>query len=576
MKIRPFFQLCLLLFVVLGIFYPALFGEFNTVDDQKLINRILNMDSYDWWNRLRPGSSFYYRPLLVWTYYLDKQLWGLDAGFMHLVNMLLHAVNATLVFFVARRAGTALFGVVGLLPLAAALLFALHPITTESVNWISGRTDVLATTFVLLTVMLLIRAIESQHSGWALGAALVFIAGIMSKEVVLFFLPVGCYLLWRWPVSASTGLSNGSRLRTIALFSSPFVLGASIYAAARFARFGTADSGFNFVLNHYSYDLLNTLRVVFKAFGFYVKKLFVPLPLNFAITNAHDAYVWLGLAAAVALVLLMLMRRLAADFLVMALVLIAPAIIIALTNVAWTPLAERYLYLSSAFWSVAVALAVYQGAQVIGKTALVSSAAVMVLIGMGWVTYERNLIWQSNLTLFEDTVRKNPDYPPVRNELATALLRAGRDEESMAQLALARGQDSGQRVINVHFNAVRGLIRDGDFDAAWSEFKQVQDATRRRTLKYREEVVKIHEAMLRTFSADEHKQLILPELLSAYEALMERRGDPFLRYRAGQIAMHIGADAKAVTYFTEAYQRAPESSHYKEAAGKLAAKLAEQ
>mgnify|MGYP001072320775 CR=1 FL=1 len=195
MKIRPFFQLCLLLFVVLGIFYPALFGEFNTVDDQKLINRILNMDSYDWGNRLRPGSSFYYRPLLVWTYYLDKQLWGLDAGFMHLVNMLLHAVNATLVFFVARRAGTALFGVVGLLPLAAALLFALHPITTESVNWISGRTDVLATTFVLLTVMLLIRAIESQHSGWALGAALVFIAGIMSKEVVLFFLPVGCYLL---------------------------------------------------------------------------------------------------------------------------------------------------------------------------------------------------------------------------------------------------------------------------------------------------------------------------------------------------------------------------------------------
>ena len=575
MSIKPRYQVALLLFFVLGVYYPTLFGEFITVDDHKLINRILNMESYDWWNRLNPGSSFYYRPLLVWTYYLDKQLWGLEPGFMHLVNMVLHAVNAVLVFFIARRTCIALFGVIGLLPLVAALLFALHPINTESVNWVSGRTDLLATSFVLGATLLLIHAIESRRAWWGLLAALVFIAGIMSKEVVLFFLPLGCYLLWRWPTGAGEGSHRSLRLRSIFYFAVPFVAGATAYIVMRFARFGGSDSGVNFIINNFSYDLLNTVRVVFKVFGFYVKKLFMPLPLNFAITSAHDAYVWLGIIAVIILIVLAWFRHLAADFLLIALMLIVPAIIIALTNVAWTPLAERYLYLSSAFWAVAVVAGVYQVATVFGKPLVLGSATAVVLAGMGWVTYERNIIWQTNLTLFEDTVHKNPGFPPVRNELASALLRAGRHDESMKQLAFARGQDSGQRVLNVHFNTVRGMIRDGNFEAVWSEFMQVQSSVERRTRNYREEVVIIFEAMLRNFPEDEHKQLIMPELLTAYDELMKRNSDPFLRYRAGQIAMHLGQYPQAVDFFTEAYQRAPASAHYKAAAGRLAMRLAE-
>lgn len=573
MRIKPFFQVCLLLFVVLGIYYPTLFSGFNTVDDLKLVNRMLNMESFSFWQRLRPGSSFYYRPLLIWTFYLDKQLWGLDASFMHLGNMLLHGANALLVFLIARRACAALLDAVGFLPLTAALVFALHPINTESVNWVSGRTDVLATLFVLLTTLLLIRAMESRRPAWALLAALVFIAGIMSKEVVVFFLPAGCYLLWRWPLSPRAGLFRSLRIRSILCFASPFAFGATVYALSRFSRFGTRDAGFNFVLNNYGYDLFNTVRVVFKVFGFYVKKLFWPMPLNFAITNAHDAYVWWGLAAALVLIGLVLLRRLAADFLAVALVMIAPAIIVALTNVAWTPLAERYLYLSSAFWALAVTIAVYQAGMALGRPALLAAVTAIVLLAGGWVTWQRNLVWQSTLTLYQDTVQKTPNFPPVRNELATALLHAGRHDEAAEQLRQARDQDGGQRVLNVHFNSVLGLIREGDFYGARSALAQLESSTEKPSLKFMEEAVKINEAMLRAFPEPQHKSLTLVELLEAYERLMTRKSDPFLRYRSGQIAMHLGDREKAAGYFSEAYQRAPATAHYREAAGRLAEKM---
>ena len=576
MKIKPFYQAALVLFVSLVIYYPALFAGFNTVDDIKLFNRILNMETYNWWQGLKPGSSFYYRPLLIYTFYLDKRFWELDPGFMHLVNILLHACNVLLAFFIARRVCIALFKLIGFLPLAAALLFALHPINSESVNWISGRTDVLATFFVLAALLLLIRCIESRHWVWTIPAALLFLAGVMSKEVVLFFLPAGCYLLWRWPVGEFSGPLTSLRLRSITCFASPFVLGAVVYGVSRFARFGIGDAGFNFVLCHYGYDLANTLRVVFKVFGFYVKKLFVPVPLNFAITNAHDAYVWLGLAAAIAMLVLISLRRLAADFLVVALFLIAPSILIALTNVAWTPLAERYLYLASVFWAISITVAVYRAGLWVGCPGLVTGVAAVALATAGWATYERNVVWQSNLTLFEDTVRKSPDFLPARNELATALLRAGREEEGKAQLAVGAQRDTGKKVQNIHFNTILGMIREKDFSGARNALAHLQNQAKERdSVRFLEQVVRIHETMLRFATDEELKKQILADLLLAYERLMTKNRDPFLHYRAGQLALHLGEKAKALGYFSEVYRRAPDSAHYKSAALTLSRKLSE-
>ena len=93
-------------------------------------------------------ASHYYRPLVTLTFFLDVQSWGLHPLGFHLTNVLAHAAVTLAVLAVARRT---LDGE----PAAAicALVFALHPLHTESVSFVSGRTDVLATLFFLLALL---------------------------------------------------------------------------------------------------------------------------------------------------------------------------------------------------------------------------------------------------------------------------------------------------------------------------------------------------------------------------------------------------------------------------------------
>src|SRR6056297_3226097 len=103
MRVKVPFQVLFLLFVVLGLYYPGLFAGFSSTDDLKMVTWIENEPFASAWDLFRPGGGFYYRPLLLLTFFVDNQLWGMQPGFMHLENMLLHGTNAVMVFFIARR-----------------------------------------------------------------------------------------------------------------------------------------------------------------------------------------------------------------------------------------------------------------------------------------------------------------------------------------------------------------------------------------------------------------------------------------------------------------------------------------
>ncbi|MBN2053492.1 hypothetical protein JW905_01135 [bacterium] len=90
----------------------------------------------------------YFRPLSSALFLMDFHLWGLSPRGYHLTNLLLHAVNVLLVFALARLLLRDTFPA-----WLAALLFLLHPASTEAVNWISARTELIMTTFVLAAVL---------------------------------------------------------------------------------------------------------------------------------------------------------------------------------------------------------------------------------------------------------------------------------------------------------------------------------------------------------------------------------------------------------------------------------------
>src|SRR4029078_13428430 len=97
------------------------------------------------------------------THGLDYTLWGMNPAGYHLVNVLIHAANAALFYVVARRLLAAAQPAAALTPqrlgaLAAALVFAVHPLRVESVAWITERRDVLAAMFYLLTLLAWLRS----------------------------------------------------------------------------------------------------------------------------------------------------------------------------------------------------------------------------------------------------------------------------------------------------------------------------------------------------------------------------------------------------------------------------------
>ncbi|HEY9034355.1 MAG TPA: hypothetical protein VIN71_10490, partial [Pseudomonadales bacterium] len=157
----PEWRAPLLLFAAVLLAYANAFnGAFQFDDYNVIVNNPLVHSYAAWWQDLRQGI----RPLLKFTYTLS---WTSATGTFafHLGNILLHLLNTLLVWQLSRRvlAQHATLAAQPMLPLFAALLFALHPANTEAVTYICGRSSSLMTLFYLLGLWLYSRGRE-QHS----------------------------------------------------------------------------------------------------------------------------------------------------------------------------------------------------------------------------------------------------------------------------------------------------------------------------------------------------------------------------------------------------------------------------
>jgi hypothetical protein len=576
MKISVRAQILLLVLVVLGIYYPANLAGFNSVDDLKMVARLEAMSGVDFSRIFLPGQNFYYRPLLRLSFIADKYLWSLQPSFMHLENVILHALNTLLVFFVARRIFARFNAAPLYLPLLSAILFALHPINTESVNWISGRTDLLGTFFVLLSLLALVEGLESGgHALLFLLASLLLGLGAMSKEVMIFFLPVGVLLIWCWPGEAECRRSVGLRLRQAGIFAAPFVILGCVYLACRFNVHGRGDAGLRHLMHGYSNGGLDSVRIFFKVGGFYFKKLFIPLPLNFAIIRISDLYVWVGVAALFGLLLAAARFRRNAFFLffLAAVLLFTPAILIALMRVAWTPVAERYLYLPSAFFSVAIVGLLWQALQRQGRVGATIPLLLLLLLPTTAVTADRNLTWQNNLRLFEDTREKSPDFSNIGNELAAALIARGEYSSAEEQLESAKAINTGSKNLSLYINHAVLKVREGKFEEARTLLLEVcpdKGTARPDLLKT---LARIDEERMAQAPDEVSRKALADDLVDTYSHLHRKTSDVFYLYRSGQLLLAGGDRVAAGDCFARVAATAPASAYYKEAAGKLAAKL---
>jgi tetratricopeptide (TPR) repeat protein len=205
----------LLLALVAAVYLPAARNPFVVLDDPEyvarnpVVARGLSADTAAW--AFTDTRSGIWQPLTWLSHMADVSLFGLEPGGHHAVSVLLHGANAVLLFLFlasaadfasARRApppGAAPLPAGTAPSLAAAALFAVHPVHVESVAWIAERRDVLCAFFFLLALHAWLRYVRRPGGARHAAVAALFAASLMAKPMAVTF-PVLLLVLDAWPL----------------------------------------------------------------------------------------------------------------------------------------------------------------------------------------------------------------------------------------------------------------------------------------------------------------------------------------------------------------------------------------
>src|SRR5215469_2137324 len=407
----------------------ALHGGFVWDDDKYVTaNRLLTAPDglrRIWFSFDSPSQYF---PLVYTTFRVEHALWGLNATGYHWVNILLHVVNALLVWRLLVR-----LSVPG--AWLAAAIFSLHPVQVESVAWVTELKNVLMGCFFLLTLLSWLAFVDERtERPWLFhGLALCLYALALSAKTTACTLPAALLLiLW-----LKRKRVDCKRLLQLVPF---ILLGVGMgLLTIWWERFHQGTRGPLFALS----PMERTL-VASRAIWFYLSKLFWPSSLTFiypqwTIRPTHFLdYRWLMALVALG-VMIYLVRRyvgrgveVAAAFFVLTL---SPVLgFIMLYTFRYTFVADHYQYLAS-IGPIALAAAgtATLAATWKGSRRLILGSAVCVVGILAALTWHQTKIYDNLETLWRDTLTKNPAAWMAHNNLGALLARQGKLTEAIEQ-----------------------------------------------------------------------------------------------------------------------------------------------
>jgi hypothetical protein len=368
----------------------------------------------------------YYRPLQFLVYILLHGLFGFEAFGYHLFFVLMHALTTVLVYFLAWQLTTR-----SRIALAAAALFAVHPIHTEVVDWIASLPDMMLTAIAVAVVWWFARQGGSPRGGRIVGHCALYLAALMSKETGIMLLPL--YLGYE-RICLGRPLRD---LRKNAALYGALTATLAMYLVLRWSALGGLAPG------QQTFHHLAPVEFGFSAIvtaAQYLGKLILPLDLNyfhiFQATRSVTPSFLISLAA-LAAVAVMAFRRgtppaVTYGVLWIALTL-APAL--NLTGVGQNVFAERYLYLPSVgfAWIVGIGWEWWWARQ----SALAWTSGIAILLAGAWQTVARNPDWRDDFTLLQVTVAQSPQAGILHNNLAGVYVERNDLEHALSEERLA-------------------------------------------------------------------------------------------------------------------------------------------
>jgi tetratricopeptide (TPR) repeat protein len=414
------------LFAAFQVYGPALHGPFLFDDSYLPVN--VPATAHDTFREAVGGV----RPLLMATYWFNQQLTGTDTTQYHEWNVLIHFLNALLVFFVVRKL-LQLAGGPPNLALFAGGLFLLHPLQAETVAYIAGRSDGLSSLFCFGAFALFLYR-RSQAITWpvALGVIALFVAAMATKEnaVVLPALLLLTDYFWN-PGFSLEGIRRNWRL--YGLMAAGSAIGAvkviQVLTAAGSAGFRVKD------LPWYAY-FFTQCRVFFTYLRLFLFPAGQTIDYDYPVSHTiveHGAILGLiGILALVGAAIYYARQYPLAcyGFLTFVILLAPTSSIIPIKD----PIAERRVYLPM-IGLLLVALDLIRRLR-IKQTALTAALSVVLLISAA-LTYRRSIAWSGAIPLWEDTVQKSPTKARAHFQLAFAYYSANLCNEAEEQYGKA-------------------------------------------------------------------------------------------------------------------------------------------
>ena len=366
----------------------------------------------------------YFRPLQFIVYGLVYRAFGPTALPLHLLMVLLHAVNSALVYRLVRRLLDDASTASAAASWVAAALFAVHPIHTEAVNWIAALPDVMVTTFVLtgFSAFVAQKALPTPRQA-ALHISL-YLAALLTKETGVTMLLL--YAGYHW--------IRGSR-RNWALYSG-MALALGLYLAMRIHSLGSLGHPQQFYRLSAPEFLLSAAVLA----AHYFVALVWPVGLNFyhvfhPAGGSLETAVALLVLVAIVWIAWRLRRR--EPLAIFALFWIAAAIAPALniTGVGQNVFAERYLYLPSVGFALLTALLWNRCS--LSRTIWGWAAAIAILLTFSAQSFARNFEWKDDLTLLRTTLPQSPDSGYLHNLMAGVWVQRDQFARALEEARLA-------------------------------------------------------------------------------------------------------------------------------------------
>lgn len=371
-------------------------------------------------------------PLLWISYMADIEVFGAGPHGHHFMNILLHAANAGLLFWVLSQMTGARWR-----SAFVAALFAWHPLRVESVAWITERKDVLSGLFFMLVLLAYLRYVEKPSGSRMTAVGVLMLAGLMSKSILIILPPI-LLLLDYWPL-ARGGEPGGPaiwiRWKPLIAEKYPLIVLSAVFTVLTLVTHGTAGG------EQVDTSWFNRLTLIAPNYGIYLGKIFWPIRLT--IINFHGIPTpwWIRLLAPAALLgftCCVWRFRKAWPFLLVGWLWFLIALFPVIRGIRFdeqSAFSDRYTYLPGIGIGLMLAWAFGSVSERWSRLRTLASLACGLILAaclartpaqLGW--------WRNSLLLFGRAAYLAPESHVVRNSLGQSMCEAGRAVEGAANL----------------------------------------------------------------------------------------------------------------------------------------------